>query len=332
LSRRRVVLPAIPLVLALLATESRADQGTIIRVRSSKGPLEERLSAELSTLGFEVKDVESKDPDADLEQIARANGASAAVRVNKDDTVELWAIVPRGTEPPIHEMIRIDPRRGWNLAAVSALEALRARLLRFHQDPSPPPNPLPLQQAPALSPPAPRRRAPRLWVHVAGGAEASPGGLGPAGEILGEVRFEPQPWLDISAFGVFSPVPAMLNGPPEGVASSRHAIVGSAADAQLRLGGANAAVGLGGVVAIFSLSGHALAPGYAGQDASIVTAGPVLRTCASLEITPALRLRTELVGGITVPHAVIRFAGREVADWGNPFGLITLGLEWGTLN
>jgi hypothetical protein len=79
------------------------------------------------------------------------------------------------------------------------------------------------------------------------------------------------------------------------------------------------------------MNGEALAPGYGGQSASIVTVGPLLRVCATLDVTPALRVRTAIGAGVTAPHAVIRFAGREVADWGQPFGLMTLGLELGVL-
>jgi hypothetical protein len=63
----------------------------------------------------------------------------------------------------------------------------------------------------------------------------------------------------------------------------------------------------------------------------MVTAGPVLRAGAAIEMTRALRLRAEVLGCLTFPQAVIRFAGREVADWGRPVGLLTLGLEWGAL-
>src|SRR5579862_3932082 len=49
---------AIALMLALIAGGAEAQEETIVRVVSSKGALEDRLSAELSTLGFDVKDVE----------------------------------------------------------------------------------------------------------------------------------------------------------------------------------------------------------------------------------------------------------------------------------
>jgi hypothetical protein len=322
------VLSVTALVLALLAGGAGAQHDTIERVRSTKGPLEERLSAELSTLGFDVKDVESKNPDADLEQVALAQGAAAAVRLQKDGSIELWVGSPHGTEPPLHETIGADARRDWNLTAVSALEALRAHLLRFRprmREPLPVPAEPPVVSPPSVPSPATRR----LWLVLAGGAEASAGGLGTSAEIVAELRFEPRPWLDVSGFGVLGPFPAQLEG-REGVASVRQELAGVAVDAQSRLAGAHVSLGLGAAIAELSMKGQP-ASGYAGEEASIVTAGPVLRSCASIDVTPVLRLRAELTGGVTAPHAVIRFAGREVAEWGRPFGLLTLGLEWGAL-
>jgi hypothetical protein len=325
---RQLIPPAVALVLSLLSTEARADGGTIVRVRSSSGPLDERLSAELATLGFEVKEIVSNDPEADLAQIAHANGASAAVRVNNDDTVELWASSRQGTEPPIHEVIHIDPRNGWNLAAVSALESLRAHLLRVRDERTPPPPQGRREEEPPRARAMPTSTPPRLWVHAAGGAEASPGGLGPAAEILGELRFEPRSWLSVSALGVIGPVSSQVEG-PEGVASVRHSMAGAAMDVQARTGVMTISGGLGAALAIFSFSGQARSPGYGGRDDSIVTLGPILRSCVSADVMRTLRLRTQLLVGITFPHAVIHFAEREVADWGWPFGLATLGLEWG---
>jgi hypothetical protein len=325
----RGVLSVTALVLALLAGGAGAQQDTIVRVRSSKGPLEERLSAELWTLGFDVKDVESKNPDANLEQIALAQGAAAAVRVQKDGSIELWVGSPHGTEPPLHETIGADARRDWNLTAVSALEALRAHLLRFRPERVREPLPVPAEPPVAMPPSVPSPAARRLWLVLAGGAEASAGGLGTSAEIVAELRFEPRPWLDVSAFGVLGPFPTQLEG-REGVASVRQELAGVAVDAQARLAGAHVSLGLGAAIAELSMKGQP-ASGYAGEDASIATAGPVLRSCASIHVTPVLRLRAELLGGITAPRAVIRFAGREVAEWGRPFGLLTLGLEWGAL-
>ena len=308
-------------------------------MRSSKPALDERLSAEIATLGFPVRGVDPPQAGAEpsaasLQDIARARGATAAVRVlERDDAIEVWVEGPADTVPPFHEVFRSDARRRWNVASVSALESLRAHLLG-----RPPPQLSPA--APEVAPLRPEIAAPHgqpafprrpwLWLHLAAGAESSPGGLGPASEIFGEVRVElPSSaplGVDVSVFGAFSPVAAQVAG-PEGIAYVRHEIAGAAADARARLGRANVSLGLGAVLGLFSMNGQPSGGAYSGHDASIATLGPVLRACAAFDIVHALRVRAELAGGVTVPHAVIQFAGREVADWGQPFGLVTLGVK-----
>jgi hypothetical protein len=320
-------------LLLLLCADARGDQETIVRVRSSRAALDERLSAELSTLGLPVREIDPPDTSATLEEIARANGATAVVRVvEQDNAIELWVKARRRGEPAVHQAVPVDPRRGWNLAAVSALEILRADLLEVRDEPGPlprqlPPDPLPRAPEAPSTPPA---RAPWLWAHLAAGAQSSPGGLGVSSEVFGELRLEVPGWFDVAAFGAFSPVADQLTG-PEGVAHVRHAIVGAASDARVRWRSVAASLGVGGVVGVFTMNGEALAPGYGGQSATIVTVGPLLRVCATLDVTPALRVRTAIGAGWTAPHAVILFAGRQVADWGQPFGLMTLGLELGVL-
>jgi hypothetical protein len=320
------------LALLFLATTARSEGEPILRVRSSNVALDERLSAELATLGLPVEEVDSPDPDVPLDQIARARGARAAVRVlEREGTIELWVVPRRAGAAPVHQNVAMDPRRGWNLAAVSAMEILRAGLLEVRDPSVVPPEPVQRTVEEVASPgPPPTPRAPVLWAHAAAGAEFSPGGLGASGEVLGELRLEPLPWFDVAAFGAFTPAVAHVSG-AEGVASARHALVGAVADARARIGGLTASIGAGGVVATFWMTGEAVSQGYAAQSASTVTAGPLLRVSGSLDVTPALRLRAEVGGGVTMPHAVVRFAGRQVADWGQPFGLVTLGLELGFL-
>jgi hypothetical protein len=323
----------VALLLQAFAGEARGEQVTIVRVRSAWVALDERLSAELATLGFPIREVDSIEAGSTLEDVARANGAGAVVRVvEQDNAIELWVRPRKDAQTPIHQMVAVDPRRGWTVAAVSALEILRADLLDVHDEPAPSRQPTQeqIQHASEAAHRSPPSGVPWLWAHMAVGAESSPGGLGVSSELLGELRVEFSRWLDVAAFGALSPVDEQISG-PEGVARVRHALVGAAADARWRWQSVTASLGVGPVVGVFTMNGQAPAPGYAGQSASIVTLGPMLRGCATLDVAPALRLRMEVGAGATAPHAVIRFAGREVADWGQPFGLLTLGLELGVL-
>jgi hypothetical protein len=149
----------------------------------------------------------------------------------------------------------------------------------------------------------------------------------PSAQATAELRLE-LPLLDVGAFGSFSPVADQVSA-VEGVARVRNAMGGAFLEGRVRWGPATMSLGAGGVLAFFWMTGDALAPAYEGRSAAMATAGPLLRGCASLAVTPTMRVRLELAGGWTLPRAAIRFAGREVAGWGQPFGLVTLGLEFG---
>jgi hypothetical protein len=317
--------------LLFLAVPARAQREIILQVRSSKVALDERLAAELATLGLPVEEVDVADPHAPIEEIARARGARAVVRfVSRDSAIELWVESRIAGEPSVHQVVSVDPRRGWNLAAVSALEILRADLLDIPPDRAPPP-PAPSPPAKEMEPrPVPVAVPPLVWAHLGAGAELSPGGLGLSADLLGELRLELARSFDVAALGTFSPAAVQVTG-TEGVASARHAMAGVVADVRARLGVATASAGAGGVLVFFWVKGDAPAPGYAGQMATTVTAGPLGRACVSLDVTTAFRVRAEIAAGVSVPQTVVRFAGRQVADWGQPFGLLTLGLEYGAL-
>jgi hypothetical protein len=99
----------------------------------------------------------------------------------------------------------------------------------------------------------------------------------------------------------------------------------------VRAGSTHFAFGAGGAIARLASSGTTATPGFDTRDAVSVTAGPLVRAAVALEITPSLRARAALASGVTFPRAVVSFGGRDVADWGRPFALATLGLEWGAL-
>ncbi|HEY2516522.1 MAG TPA: hypothetical protein VGI39_36885 [Polyangiaceae bacterium] len=310
-------------LLLLSAQDAGADPAVIARVGSTHSPLDARLDAELTTLGFAVKDVD-EGGGADLGAVARANGAVAAIRVNAEGAIELW-VEPRGPEgAPVHEVVPIEARRGWDVAAVQALEALRAHLLRIREAPlpaSPPPPPPPA----ALPPPRPW-----LWLRFGAGFDASPGGFGAAADLLLEVRAEPRPWLAFALFGAGTPLETRVDG-PEGGATLRRGIAGGAVDLVQPWSRAALSLGVGGALVAMDTQGTTPTTGYAARDAQAWAAAPLLRGGASLRLAPFLRVRAEIVAGVTFPRLTLSFAGREAAAWGRPLGLFTLGVEWGVV-
>ena len=111
----------------------------------------------------------------------------------------------------------------------------------------------------------------------------------------------------------------------------RHAIAGAALDLQKQLPPFTLALGAGGAFVLFFVDGRAPAAGYGARDASADCVALFLRASASREVVPALRARIELFAGTTFPLATISFAERAEATWGRPFGLVTLGVEWGAI-
>jgi hypothetical protein len=318
------------LIIAVAGVDAGAAPRTIARVRSANPSLDERIDAELATLGFAVKRVDAADPGADLGDIARANEAVAALRVEAGDAVEIWVEGRTPGDPPTRETIRPDGRRP-NVAAVLALEALRAHLLEVRP-------PLPSEPVrKTLAPPAPSpmsepatQRSRSLWFHLGAGADASPGGLPPGANLLLEVRLEARPWLSVAAFAAATPLATRLDA-AEGGAFLRRAIAGAGIDLQKQLGRTTLSVGAGGAFLFLFVEGTSPAAGYGARDSSTVTLGPLLRSSAAIELVPPLRVRLELGVGVSFPRATISFADREEATWGRPFGLLTLGLEWGVL-
>lgn len=316
------------ITLALGAGDAAAASGMIVRVRSADPSLDDRLDAELATLGFTVKPVDGAEPGTDLGEIARANGAVAALRVDPGDAVELWVEGRAPGDPPVRETIPADPRRR-GVAAVLALEALRAHLLQVQ--PGPANEPPRTSEPPPPSPPSPVPSARRwLWLQLAAGVDASPGGIAPAPELLFALRLEPRPWLSLGAFGAVTPLAARLDA-PEGGALLRRAIVGAGIDLQKEFSRTTLAIGAGGALVLLFVEGTSPAAGYRARDAFTVTAGPLLRASASTALASSVRVRADLAAGATFPRTTITFADREGATWGRPFGLLTLGLEWGPL-
>jgi len=48
---------------------------------------------------------------------------------------------------------------------------------------------------------------------------------------------------------------------------------------------------------------------------------------ARFRVAPSLFVLTELTAAIAYPRTVVRLAGREATDWGQPLGTAAIGLE-----
>lgn len=293
------------------------------------GALDARLTAELATLTLPVVVHELDAGAGELAKLADDAHALAAVRVTRDGTaLELWQAQLDGPsrQPASLQTILIDPDSGWSVAALSALEALRARLLA-----SPRREATARVAPPAGStPPRPRPRlAPWLWLRAAIGAAYSPGGLGYHSQLLASLRVQPRSVLSASVFAALDLRSTTLRE-PEGAARVHTTLTGLVVEVvPLAQRHVTTALGAGAALAFLRVEGAAAEAGYVARAETIVGAGPVVRASAAARLANWYLLRVELLAAITTPRAVLRFADREVATWGRPFLLLTLGAEFG---
>ena len=308
-------------VAAPLAAEESA---TIVIVERTPSPaLAARLEAELAALGFRVVRRSGRES---LEQLARAEAAVAAVGIAR--ALELFIIDPDTGKTALRERIALDAP---GVAAVTASETVRARLLRVGVTPASsrpePEAPRPPPQArPEPEPePAPSGSG-ELRVWAAGGVHHAPGGLGPLPEVSagGSVKLTRALALELGAGGTLN---AARIAEPEGHSDVRFYRADLSLLAHFGAGPASFTMGPScGIVAV-EMTGEAEAP-LRDRTSWVPAATPALTAGFRLRIAGAFGLRAQGALGVSIPRVVVRFDRREVGDWGRPFALLGLGPEF----
>jgi hypothetical protein len=154
----------------------------------------------------------------------------------------------------------------------------------------------------------------------------SPGGIGPAFEGFGSVRLQvASPW-SVALFGLV-PFTSDRVRAKEGSASVSTWIAGAGAD--LHTHGERFELGLrAGAGAVFTvMHGEAEAP-YRSHDQTVVVAALFAGPSLQYHLGGGFRVCARALAGLALPRVAVRFAGREVAHWGRPFGVGTIGLEY----
>ena len=282
-----------------------------------------RVEAELLALGFRVHRLERRRREP-LPLFAARSGAVAAVAVRtRDASIELWGEDPDSGGTAFADVVPVDTRRGKDVAAVAAAEALRGRLLRLGVTPQTLRSEVKRTPAPAPVIPAPEPDpSPRFGAFFGVGAGNGTDGVSEYLRVGAEVI--PSPWLSLSLSGSWQPLPDTITA-PEGNASVRVFIATLGADLQfvddrLRLG-----VGPAFLLGMVDMEGTARG-NYSGRGERVLTTGATLHGMSSLELVGPLHLRADAEIGLAMPRVVVRFAGRDVASWGRPYVLCTLGL------
>jgi hypothetical protein len=313
-------------IVCALASSARAeDSATIVIVERIPSPaLAARLQAELEALGFRVT---RRRGGKSLESLAMAERAVAAVAI--DRSLELFIVDTETGKPAVRERIALDAS---DLAAVTASETVRARLLRVGVTPTssrpvtPKPSPPP---TPAAEPSEPETTtAPGLDVRVwaAGGIHHAPGGLGPLPEASAGTALKITRSLALE-LGAGVTMDTARVAELEGHSDVRFYRADLTLLAHFELGPATFTMGPGCGIVLAEMAGEATAP-LQDRRSWVKAATPALTAGFRVPVAGAFGLRAQGALGLSIPRIVVRFDRREVGDWGRPFALLALGPEF----
>jgi hypothetical protein len=287
------------------------------------------LHAELDVLGFEVVIVGPTATDS-------GDAAFAARLVPSHAGVEVWLIDSATSRLTLRELVRTDgvaPSSN-RIAAVRAVEFLRARLAAPHPEGNQAPDAsAPKAELPAPSardetaPEVPRGRRGTFDFFLGPSVLASPSALSAGWEAVLEARWMPAEHWGLGIIAMF-PISGAHVAASEGSTRVSATLAGASLDWlpllpnerwQPQLG-----VALSG--ALLGMTGSAEPP-LLDRTEQIFVVVPSLRAGIAAKISRRLALRTDGLVGASLPRAAIRFAGREVTDWGRPLFSLSLGFE-----
>jgi hypothetical protein len=324
---------AVVIAMVLIAPDARAAEPARIAVvheLSADARAIGRLRDELSTLGLEVVDVTLAPTEGAtaLDDAARRVGAFAAVHVvPAKGGVEVWIADQTSGKTLFRELVVAPGETFDDVAALKAVELLRASLAELGFSLKPREEVRPTQPVTPTPPPTPTPPEPaRLFLELGPALAMSPGGVGATGHAFVGLR-----WRAFTAFGidVFSalPITAARVAAAEGSAEVRPWLFGldgavwffdPNADWQVAAAG-----GIG--LAYLAIQGDPTPPLMGRSDATTI-ALPFARFSLDRRLGERFRLGFQALVGVAAPRPAVQFDGREVADWGRPLVLSTLEL------
>jgi hypothetical protein len=238
--------------------------------------------------------------------------------------------------------VRIDggEERDPAVLALRAVEILRARLLEV-----PAPAPAPQQdggaegsaatmgEPPARPPAGPAPSIEAGPARVAGGLSVgpallvSPGGVPAAVLVRLGAGWDPIPRVGIEAT-VFVPATAGTVSAPEGSVDLRVLWAGGGVRGLLTdpASDLSVAVGLGLQAVMLSFSGTTMPP-WTADSGSRWAAAPYVSATVAYRLHPHVALRLDVLAAFVRPEAVVRIAGRDIASFGEPAVVPSLGVE-----
>jgi hypothetical protein len=324
------------------ADEAPAEASATIAVLCAPGDrFGLRLVAELESLGFRAVVLDPATEPASraaLEASARGAGAIAAIRaVPSERGVEVW-IADRVTGKTVLRDLAND--RGTpeldDALALRVVELLRASLLEIAlPTPSRGEVPATIEIREKMSVPeritAAPRSPPRLRLSLAPGLLLSPGGFGGAASLALGLDWMPSDHLGLCALAAIPLTSARIEG-TQGSADLTVLLAGGGARFLFasRESAWSPSLDLG-LLAVSLHSAGTANPGFLATSPSAVTAAPFARLGLAFAPIPTLRLRADVLAGLVARGVSIQFDAHELAAWGQPLVLSTIGVDFGWL-
>ena len=288
-----------------------------------------RVAAELRAMGLEPKTVpiEEQEDATALARTARESGAIAAIRiVRSDKRAEVW-LADRVTGKTLLREVTCEANEdAESVLAVRAVELLRASLLEIETS-HPPRGELPVTEVVrnVVATSRPKPTQPPFAIGLGFGPELVPT-LSPAFDVTMSIAWTPSR-AGVELLGIVPLVSSRVCS-AAGCANIAVGLVGAGVRWQLTHWESRVqpVLGMGFAASIAHADGQAVAP-YVDAHADLVAATAYARASLYFAATTHFRIGLDVLGGAALPPMPIRFAGRQVAEWGAPFVSMTVRTE-----
>jgi hypothetical protein len=323
-------------VTASIAGAQERESALVVIVAPPDDPFGLRVAAELEQLGYRATIVDpplQPGPDT-LAAATRESGAVGAIRaLPAEHAVEIWV-----TDPASGKTLRQElPDGGGDEGALAlrSVELLRAGLVEVTlAPPRSAPAIAPLSERPPRresrpdAPSQPPPRSPVFHVGIAPGVALAPGGLDPAATVVVGASWLPSEHVGLVALAVL-PVSAAQITATDGTAELSAFFGGGGVRVAFadRTSRWSPGVDLGFGATL--LRARTTAAEWTSSDTTSMTGTAFVRAGVGYAPIPRLRFRADLLAAWIGQGVSVRMAGREVATWGQPLVVPSLGAEIG---
>jgi hypothetical protein len=314
--------------------DGEAPAALIVLVQDEPGDaVSARLERDLRSLGLAVIVLSATPENSNgaeaLERTARSLGALAAIRVLADARgSELWLSDP-ATNHTLTRSLAPPPTSAGDASevALGTLELLRASMLELHTQSRPAPaSPCPESSPPPSAPPEPPQAA---AFSLSGGLAADLGlrSVGPSLSTLWAAGLQVGGCFGLRAFAAL-PLSAQQGDVPEGRVEVEPLLLGGGlgcslvrSDAQLW---PRVSLGLAGARVV--TRGTALDP-VRSNSSAVWLAGAYGMLGLGVRVARHVHVNLDATGVLLPAPAVIVVDRQQVATWGAPGGMLSLGVE-----